>query len=317
MHVIVQYVRSYFRTEWNAGLFLGIGSLLAVSFLVNYSFDVESAALRIFAAPHEQLVFFYFFYAIPYVLTLTLWAVVRRQTGILKQKNFWLLFQLCFTTLAAYITLHNLPGYLLHTHREILSPFPAHIHAYIVRSASNLLPGLIAAVPIAFYWYRHDRNDSRMYGFNTSNIRVQTYAVILLALVPVLLASSFTQDFREAYPRFKFGLPSGLPQPEQSFLITIFQFCYGIDFVFVEFFFRGFMVMAFTRFLGSGSILPMVVVYAFIHFQKPLGEALSSILGGLALGIISYNTKSIYGGVILHLGVAYLMELAGSLQYAL
>ncbi|HXG01125.1 MAG TPA: CPBP family intramembrane glutamic endopeptidase, partial [Bacteroidota bacterium] len=129
--------------------------------------------------------------------------------------------------------------------------------------------------------------------------------------------SSFTQDFREAYPRYKFGLPSGLPQLEQSSLITIFQFCYGIDFVFVEFFFRGFMVMAFARLLGSGSILPMVVVYSFIHFQKPLGEALSSILGGLALGIISYNTKSIYGGVILHLGVAYLMELAGSLQYAL
>jgi membrane protease YdiL (CAAX protease family) len=41
---------------------------------------------------------------------------------------------------------------------------------------------------------------------------------------------------------------------------------------------------------------------------------LSSILGGLVLGVISYRTKSIYGGIILHLGVAYMMEIAGGVQ---
>jgi membrane protease YdiL (CAAX protease family) len=58
----------------------------------------------------------------------------------------------------------------------------------------------------------------------------------------------------------------------------------------------------------------MVVAYALIHFEKPLVEALSSIVGGLVLGIISYRTKSIYGGVILHLGIAFTMEIAGAMQ---
>jgi membrane protease YdiL (CAAX protease family) len=56
----------------------------------------------------------------------------------------------------------------------------------------------------------------------------------------------------------------------------------------------------------------MVVAYAMIHFEKPLLEALSSIFGGLVLGIISYRTKSIYGGVIIHLGIASTMEIAGA-----
>ena len=97
-------------------------------------------------------------------------------------------------------------------------------------------------------------------------------------------------------------------------LAGVFQLCYGSDFVFVEFFFRGFMVLGFTRLLGIRAIIPMVVVYALIHFEKPLLEALSSIIGGLVLGVISYRTKSIYGGIILHLGIAYMMEIAGTLQ---
>ena len=46
-------------------------------------------------------------------------------------------------------------------------------------------------------------------------------------------------------------------------------------------------------------------------FGKPLGEDISSFWCGLLLGIISYNTQSIWGGLIVHLGIAWLME-AGS-----
>jgi membrane protease YdiL (CAAX protease family) len=53
----------------------------------------------------------------------------------------------------------------------------------------------------------------------------------------------------------------------------------------------------------------MCVYYITIHFGKPLGETISSFFGGLLLGVIAYRTKSIYGGIIVHLGIAYLMEL--------
>ncbi|MBI5474720.1 MAG: CPBP family intramembrane metalloprotease, partial [Ignavibacteriae bacterium] len=181
---------------------------------------------------------------------------------------------------------------------------------YALRYASNLLPGLVVIAPLAIYWYNMDRATSSFYGFSASKINLKTYFAILLLVAPVVCAASFGGDFQATYPRYKFGMPTDA----NSLAIPGFELCYGIDFVFVELLFRGFMVMAFTRYLGSGAILPMVVVYAFIHFQKPMGEAIGSVFGGIVLGVISYNTKSIYGGVILHLGVAYMMEAAGTLQ---
>jgi len=213
-----------------------------------------------------------------------------------------------------YVVLHNVPFAFVRSHPDMLLFVPAELHTYIARFASNVVPGVAVLGPIAAYWYVYDRRATYLYGFSTSNIRLRTYAFILLLLVPIVFAASFSPDFREAYPRFTFGLPASLAPGKRTAWAAAFQFSYGLDFVFVEFLFRGFMVMAFARFLGSASILPMVVVYAFIHFQKPIGEAAGSIVGGLILGIISYNTKSIYGGVMLHLGVAYLMELAGSMQ---
>jgi hypothetical protein len=37
-------------------------------------------------------------------------------------------------------------------------------------------------------------------------------------------------------------------------------------------------------------------------------------VGGWALGVIAYRTKSIRGGVLFHLGVAYSLELCAFLQ---
>jgi hypothetical protein len=67
-------------------------------------------------------------------------------------------------------------------------------------------------------------------------------------------------------------------------------------------------VLAFVRFAGQDAILPMAVFYCSIHFGKPLAECISSFFGGMLLGIVVYHTKSIWGGLMVHLGIAWLME---------
>ena len=60
----------------------------------------------------------------------------------------------------------------------------------------------------------------------------------------------------------------------------------------------------------------MVVCYASLHFGKPLGETIGSIFGGYILGVLALQTRSIWGGIIVHVGVAWLMDLAALLQKA-
>ncbi len=314
MKRIFSYLQEYFAEQWNARLFVSTGIFLALCFAINYGLDAEVAALRTLAHPFHQFVFYFLFYIIPYGVTVCLHAVFAGERAFLREKNFYLLTTFGFALLALYITLHNVPAYVVRQSPSSFAEITLPYLWYYARYASNLLPGLGIIIPLALYWYVNDRTRSRFYGFSSSNINLKTYFAILLFLVPVVLAASFGADFQSAYPRFKFGLPANAVGIEKALLVGFFEVCYGVDFIFVELIFRGFLVMAFVRYLGSGAILPMVVVYAFIHFQKPMGEAIGSIVGGMVLGVISYRTNSIYGGVILHLGVAYLMEMAGTFQ---
>jgi hypothetical protein len=89
---------------------------------------------------------------------------------------------------------------------------------------------------------------------------------------------------------------------------------YGLQFLMLEFFFRGFMLFALARQLGSLAIFVMVVPYSMIHFGKPMAECVGSILAGIALGTIALRTGSFAGGVMVHCTVAWGMDLFALLR---
>ncbi|MFC2123982.1 CPBP family intramembrane glutamic endopeptidase [Bacteroidota bacterium] len=82
----------------------------------------------------------------------------------------------------------------------------------------------------------------------------------------------------------------------------------------MEIVFRGFLVLGMMKFLGKGSVYPMVAIYCFYHFGKPWGEAVSSIIGGYILGVISLYMRTIFGGLLIHIGIAWMMELVAAIQ---
>src|SRR5690606_26463297 len=93
----------------------------------------------------------------------------------------------------------------------------------------------------------------------------------------------------------------------------LYEISYGIDFVTIELFFRGFLIFGFVRYAGVAVLLPMATFYCSIHFGKPLFKYISSFFGGLLLGMIAHKTQSIAGGLAVHLGVAWMMEAGGYL----
>ncbi len=170
---------------------------------------------------------------------------------------------------------------------------------------------MTALVLILFLFHLLYFKDRGFYGLAPRRFNYTPYLVMLLVMMPVIGAASTQPDFLEVYPKMKNILP--LPDGANPgwFYEALFELSYGTDFLSIEIFFRGVLVVGLMKWAGKDAILPMACFYCSIHFGKPLGECISSYFGGLLLGIISYHTRSIYGGLIVHLGIAWFMEIGG------
>jgi membrane protease YdiL (CAAX protease family) len=127
------------------------------------------------------------------------------------------------------------------------------------------------------------------------------YVVLFLCVLPAVLYASTTPAFRHTYPFYRLANRS-------QFDLWTWEALYAAQFISLEFFFRGFILNALRRRLGANAIFVMIVPYCMIHYGKPLPETLGAIGAGLILGTLAMRTKSIWGGVLIHIGVAITMD---------
>ena len=140
---------------------------------------------------------------------------------------------------------------------------------------------------------------------------------MLLIMVPLIAAASTQPDFLSMYPKLK-DIDTALYGVQNKWLYhLLYELSYGSDFVSVELFFRGFLILAFIKVVGKDAILPMAAFYCVIHFGKPIPECISSYFGGLILGVLTFETQTIIGGLIVHLGIAWMMEAGGFIGNAM
>ena len=145
------------------------------------------------------------------------------------------------------------------------------------------------------------------YGLRVADFRRHLPAYLLLFLpvaVGVVFASG-TAEFQRAYPFYKTA--RGVAD------VTVWEVAYAAQFFSVELFFRGFVLFGLWRAIGPYAILAAVVPYTMVHFHKPLLETLGASLAGGVLGLLALSTGSIWGGVLLHVAIAWLMD---ALAYA-
>ncbi len=131
----------------------------------------------------------------------------------------------------------------------------------------------------------------------------------VLLLIPVaatigLIAVS-RPEFRAVYPFWRAADP--LADPIRT---LAFELAYGLQFVAVEFMFRGVLIHAVRHRLGAWSILFPVLPYMMIHFGKPAPEAAGALLGAIVLGYLSLTRRSIALGIALHLAIAWSVDMA-------
>jgi membrane protease YdiL (CAAX protease family) len=127
------------------------------------------------------------------------------------------------------------------------------------------------------------------------------YVVLFICVLPAVFLASTTPAFRHTYPFYRMA--------NRSYTDLVrWEILYAIQFLSLEFFFRGFILQGLRRALGANALFVMIVPYCMIHYGKPMPETLGAIGAGLILGTLAMRTRSIWGGVMIHVGVATTMD---------
>jgi hypothetical protein len=176
---------------------------------------------------------------------------------------------------------------------------------------------LLTISALLFLLWKIFNSSESFYGLTVKNFDWKPYLIMLLIMIPLIAAAASQPDFNSMYPKMKSVAVFADTASRPWWYKLLYEISYGSDFVTIELFFRGFLILGFVQFAGKDAILPMACFYCTIHFGKPLAECISSFFGGILLGIIVYHTKSIVGGLIVHLGIAWLMEAGGTIAQSL
>lgn len=169
---------------------------------------------------------------------------------------------------------------------------------------------LVIVTLLLWLIWKLSKENQPFYGLKAKGFSFRPYLIMLIIMIPLIALASTQPDFLHTYPKLK-NISFLNASPSTGVYKLLYELSYGSDFFTIELFFRGFLVLAFAKWFGKDAILPMAMFYCTIHFGKPLGECISSFFGGMILGLVTYHTRTIYGGLIVHLGIAWMMELGG------
>lgn len=188
--------------------------------------------------------------------------------------------------------------------------------SFIANSTQNNLPGLawwVAVVTvfyilfpvliIKFVWRADLKDFGLKFKHEESFWKILAGGVVIM--LPLIYIASLTEGFAAKYPFLQ--IYNG--EPYLGGTLLAWELLYFVQFVGLEFFFRGFLVHSLKPSLGLYSVFVMTVPYCMIHFSKPMPETFSAIAAGIFLGWLSYRNGSIWIGLILHCTVALSMDL--------
>lgn len=309
MKKIWKLLSEQIRYDFNPSYYSCIALLLIIFLSINYRLDFEDNFLSSFSGFTKLLIYF-IFYAFGYYASIFLLSLLKSGFLFFRSIVFWKYSLLGLSVLALDSAMPFLQDFIYDTLSYKLAYW-----AYKV--SVNGISFFTIVIPLFIFYFFHDRKEKHFYGFNNQHTDLRVYWTLLLLMLPLLLSASFLESFQRQYPMYKSNeayLHLGIPE---WLAALTYEIAYGLDFITVELLFRGFFVIGMIKVLGRNAIVPMAVIYCMLHFGKPAGEAISSIFGGYILGVIAYETKSIWGGIIVHMGIAWLMEVIAFIQKSL
>ncbi len=308
MKKIISYLNDYITKESKPWFLFSIVLFLAGYIFIEYYYNYTDRFEIKFHDTVMEVIVQFLIYLIPFFVGYLLYSWFYKDWKLWNKPLFWFLL-----LLAPFV--FSLRTGVNYFSDEIYKFLPTGRTAYFYyRCSAVVLRDLVIVIPIYIYWRLMDKSKMPFYGLTLKNYDTKPYLILLALMIPLVVLASYQSDFLNKYP-IGFSLePLNMDNPGDQKYFFIYELFYGFDFIFIEFFFRGFLLLAFYRHFGWGCLLPMACFYVSIHFGKPLGETISSFFGGTLLGIIAIRTGSVAGGIIVHMGIAWLMEFTALLH---
>jgi hypothetical protein len=300
---IASAIRAHWAQHGGWRLLLGLTLLLGTGLLWRYFFKQDPY----FRDREQPWAWGIVFYALPYFGACAVYAWQSRNWQFFRQKGFWKVSAaLLFVPFANQFLLFYRQGLA-----EWVAPETLRFWWKVVFNMHTSFFYLL--IPMLWYVREKAALDS-FYGLTAKNFDPKPYLLMLGLMLPLLVWASFQPDFLSTYPRYRpetaeayWGVPAWLT-------VGGYELSYALQFLALEVFFRGFMNEKLRPYLGEGAVFVMASVYCYIHFGKPMAESVSSIFGGYILGVVAMRTRSVMGGVMVHVGIALGMEWLAYLQ---
>lgn len=313
-------MRQFVAEDFSLRLYVSVAIFLAISIAINYSINLENGIIDKHSGKPIRVLYYFLLYAFGYFGTSAIVFAINKHFRHFRSPRYWTI-----TLLALLFLSLNLGFPYTQPIANLIAGNSFRLFLWTFGVTNNLINFFIETLPlfVLAWFFERRRETPKMpglaFGVNSYNIDLRPYWQVLMILLPVVIIASFETSFQNYYPMYRryeittANNPTDLP----AWLFGLgYELSYGLDFFNVEFLFRGVLVIGVSQLIGKEAILPMVGAYCFLHFGKPMGECISSIFGGYVLGVVAFYTRNIWGGVIVHIGLAWMMEIAAFLQKA-
>jgi hypothetical protein len=301
MKKVWKLLKQHIQVDFHLPYYVSVGILLILFIFLNYHFAFEKKVLDAYSNFTKFFVYL-LFYGSGYYLTIFLLSILKKTKSFISNPFFWLysLFGL---------SLLSLDGSVPYLNSFIYDNFNSQLTYWVYKVSVNGVSFFTILIPLLLFFLVFDKKEKHYYGLNNQKADLKPYWSLLLLMLPLLLSASFLESFQRQYPMYRCNNAYLVLEIPEWTAALIYEIAYGLDFITVELLFRGFLVIGMIKILGRNAIVPMAVIYCMLHFGKPMGEAISSIFGGYILGVVAYETRSVWGGIIVHMGIAWLMEI--------
>ena len=286
--------------------------LLAAAFVFNYMTDFKRTVMNVGEGGVLSVGKYMLFYGVPYLLSLFYWTRGRESGRASRSPRVLLIIGIGLLVLALNRTA------IFWTVRTVTDLVENRAAGwYLGRTIVNATRLLALALPLLLLRHTLDRGRDDLYGLTRTGFEAKPYAWMLALMAVPIAPAAFLPSLHQPYPVYRPCWPAQAPGVSVCLTWPFHEFTYALRFVSVEFFFRGFLVLGLARYLGRDAIVPQVILYAIWHFGKPMPEAVGSVFGGWILAVLALETRSIFGGILIHMGIALLMNVAAVAAAAL